>query len=185
MATDIPLPTLLAEAVNYLGFDVSSNIEIEGEFSNFNSPGFDHPNSVLTYPYNGSYETLSEHLNNVLSQNAIWLYYGNEDSSRFTSPREGQIRLLMSNDWRYIKKYKATGTFAFRTESLLSHLSTLHGAFPTKMPYALKPGQLPPARHTDENIRGGVYFYGSLHACLLHDFATFGDNHFNLSLIHI
>ena len=62
-------------------------------------------------------------------------------------------------------------------ESLLSHLSTLHGAFPTKMPYALKPGQLPPARHTDENIRGGVYFYGSLHACLLHDFATFGDNH--------
>ena len=137
MATEIRLPTLLAEAVNYLGFDVSSNKEIEGRFNNFDSPGFDHPNSVLTYPYNGSYETLSEHLNNVLSQNAIWLYYGNEDSSRFTSPREGQIRLLMSNDWRYIKKYEATGTFAFRTESLLSHLSTLHGAFPTKMPYAL------------------------------------------------
>ena len=179
MATEIPLPTLLAEAVNYLGFDVSSNKEIEGEFSNFNSPGFDHPNSVLTYPYSGSYETLSEDLNNVFGQNAIWLHYGNEDSSRFTSPRKGQIRLLMPNDWRYIKKYEATGTFAFRTESLLSHLSTLHGAFPTKMPYALKPGQLPPERHTDENIRGGVYFYGSLHACLLHDFATFGDNHFN------
>ena len=179
MATEIPLPTLLAEAVNYLGFDVSSNKEIKGEFNNFNSPGFEHRHSVLTYPYSGSYETLSEDLNNVFGQNAIWLHYGNEDSSRFTSPRKGQIRLLMPNDWRYIKKYEATGTFAFRTESLLSHLSTLHGAFPTKMPYALKPGQLPPARHTDENIRGGVYFYGSLHACLLHDFATFGDNHFN------
>ena len=177
MATEIPLPTLLAEAVNYLGFDVSSNKKIEGRFNNFDSPGFDHPNSVLTYPYNGSYETLSEHLNNVLSQNAIWLYYGNEDFSRFTSPREGQIRLLMSNDWRYIKKYEATGTFAFRTESLLSHLSTLHGAFPTKMPYALKPGQLPPARYTDESVKGGVYFYGSLHACFLHACTKSGESH--------
>ena len=68
MATEIPLPTLLAEAVNYLGFDVSSNKEIEGRFNNFDSPGFDHPNSVLTYPYNGSYETLSEDLNNVFGQ---------------------------------------------------------------------------------------------------------------------
>ena len=68
MATEIPLPTLLAEAVNYLGFDVSSNKEIKGEFNNFNSPGFEHRHSVLTYPYNGSYETLSEDLNNVFGQ---------------------------------------------------------------------------------------------------------------------
>ena len=118
-------------------------------------------------------------MTDLCGEGAVWLYYGNEDLLRFTSPREGRIRLLMFDDLRYIKKYDVTGTFAFRTESLLSHLSTLHGAFPTKMPYALKPGQLPPVRDTDENIRGGVYFYGSLLACLPHDSATFGDIDFN------
>ena len=32
-------------------------------------------------------------------------------------------------------------------------------------PYSLKAGQLLPTRHTDEGVKGGVYFYGSLAAC--------------------
>ena len=179
MATEVELPTLLASAVYSLGYHISTSKKIEGVTNCFDSSGFNHPQSKLTSQHNCSYESLTEHLTDLCGEGAVWLYYGNEDLLRFTSPREGRIRLLMFNDLRYIKKYDVTGTFAFRTESLLSHLSTLHGAFPTKMPYALKPGQLPPVRDTDENIRGGVYFYGSLLACLLHDFATFGDIDFN------
>ena len=119
MATEIGLPTVLAEAVNFLGFNVSSNTKIENDFNHFDSPGFNHPRSVLTNASNGSYVTLTEHLDDVCGQDAVWLHYGNDDSSQFTSVSSGQIRLLMPNDWRYIKKYEATGTVAFRADSLL------------------------------------------------------------------
>ena len=75
----------------------------------------------------------------------------------------GQIRLVRP-DGRYTKYYDASGTIAFRFDSVLSHLSILHGAYPNS-PCSLKPGQLLPAEHTDEAVRGGVYFYGSLNAC--------------------
>ena len=178
MATEISFATLLAKAVQCLGFDVTSNRRIADEFGSFDSTGVNHQNSHLTSPCGGAYETLYEDLNNLVGQNTIWLHYGNEDPSLFSSPRRGHIRLLKPNDWRYInawryiKKYEATGTIAFRTQSLLSHLSTLHGVFPMDMPYALKPGQLPPEQNTDEHTRGGVYFYGSLYACLLYDSVT-------------
>jgi hypothetical protein len=77
----------------------------------------------------------------------------------------GQIRLLMPEGRRYLKHYDADGTIAFRMDSVLSHVSSMHGAFP-ESPYGLKPGQLLPAQYTDENVKGGVYFYGSLTACL-------------------
>ena len=112
MATEVGLPTVLAEAVNFLGFNVSSNRKIEGEFNHFDSPGFNHPQSVLTNAYNGSYVTLTELLDDVCGANAVWLHYG-DDFSQFTLRRAGRIRLLMPNDCRYVKQFDANGTFAF------------------------------------------------------------------------
>ena len=60
--------------------------------------------------------------------------------------------------------YDANGAVAFGMDSVLSHISIMHGGFP-ESPYSLKPGQLLPAQYTDEGVKGGVYFYGSLFAC--------------------
>ena len=40
----------------------------------------------------------------------------------------------------------------------------MHGAY-HDLPYGLKPGQLLPARHTDEAVKSGINFYGSLSSC--------------------
>ena len=54
----------------------------------------------------------------------------------------------------------------FRFDGVLPHLVIMRGACPDS-PYGLKPGQFLPASNTDEAVRGGVYFYGSLNACPL------------------
>jgi len=77
----------------------------------------------------------------------------------------GQIRMVEPDGEHYLKPYSSQGTFAFRFDSLLSHLSIMKGYHSEKALYPLPQGRVLPAAMTDEAVRGGVYFYGSLNQC--------------------
>ena len=121
-----------------------------------------HENCARTTSEDNERDTVTENLQEECGEGTVYLAYDYE-TPFFESTDAGQIRLV-KQDHRYIKYYDASGTIAFRFDSVLSHLSILHGAYPNS-PCSLKPGQLLPAEHTDEAVRGGVYFYGSLNAC--------------------
>ena len=131
-------------------------------FKSLTAQIFVHENCARTTSEDNERDTVTENLQEVCGEGTVYLAYDYE-TPFFESTYAGQIRLV-KQDHRYIKYYDASGTIAFRFDSVLSHFSMLHGAYPDS-PCSLKPGQLLPAEHTDEAVRGGVYFYGSLHAC--------------------
>ena len=67
----------------------------------------------------------------------------------------------------YLKHYGIDHTYAFRFDSLLSQLSVMRGYKDNfeEERYPLLLGRLCPAACTDESVRGGVCFYGSLCMC--------------------
>jgi hypothetical protein len=112
--------------------------------------------------------TITENVREICGDSAVVLMY---DSGRpyFSSSAPGQIRLLVRPQHgeggnRYVKHYTGGGTIAFRFDSVLSHLGIMHGAC-SESPHCLQPGQVLPAFYTDEAVKGGVYFYGSLNTC--------------------
>ena len=155
----------VAEAVKGLDVKVSTSQDVGGGFPVENMEYFVHKDCRSTHS-EASWDdiwTLRESVAEVCGDDAVALRY-DYDYPRFASTSPGQIRLLMPDKRRYTKFYESNGTFAFRFDSVLSHLSIMRGNFP-EAPYGLKPGQLLPAQHTDESVKGGLYFYGSLFAC--------------------
>ena len=105
---------------------------------------------------------LTEELKKVCGPGAVWLQYDYEKPG-FQESSKGEIRLVL-DEKRYTKPYQSDGTIAFRYDTVLSHISIMHGAFP-ELRYGLQPGQVLPAKDTDEGVQGGTYFYGSLQSC--------------------
>ena len=160
------LARLLAETVKGLNVHVSASQDIGGEFRDQDlcDAHFEHTECYSTVPgKEDEMWTLTEKVEDICGAGSVVLKY-DYGCPTFSSTEKGQIRLVMPNKRHYLKYYGATGTFAFRLDSVLSHVSIMHGAFP-ESPYSLKPGQLLPAQHTDEGVKGGLYFYGSLFAC--------------------
>ena len=145
---------ILADTVKALGIGVSASRDIGGEFQVIDRTDFVHENCARTTSEDNERDTVTENLQEECGEGTVYLAYDYE-TPFFESTDAGQIRLV-KQDHRYIKYYDASGTIAFRFDSVLSHLSILHGAYPDS-PCSLKPGQLLPAEHTDEAIRGGVF----------------------------
>ena len=164
-------PRIFAEALNYLKIPVSTNRPIGGDFTTFKNQSFEHESCIPTHSPHDDPQTMIENLERICGDETVHFKYSYKQPM-FASSEPGKIRLLLENpkfnrrepDKKYTKSYSASGTLAFRFDSVLSHLSILNGAFPN-MPYGLKPGQLLPAQNTDESVKGGLYFYGSLWAC--------------------
>ena len=158
------LARLLAETVAGLGVNVRTSQNIGESFQDPRDGNFEHMECFSTQQGQEQNKVnLTENVEEICGDGAVVLMYDYAfPTVSLTSP--GQIRLLMPDKRKYLKYYDANGTVAFRIDSVLSHLSIMHGAFP-ESPYSLKPGQLLPARHTDEGVKGGLYFYGSLFAC--------------------
>ena len=95
-------------------------------------------------------DTVTENLQEECGDGTVYLAY-TISTPFLKSTDAGQIRLVRP-DGRYTKYYDPSGTIAFRFDSVLSHLSILHGAYPDS-PCSLKAGQLLPAEHTDEAVR--------------------------------
>ena len=155
---------LLAETLKGLKVNVRTSKNIGCEFQDPCDGHFEHTECYSTQQGQEQNKVnLTENVEEICGDGAVVLMYDYAfPTVSLTSP--GQIRLLMPDKRKYLKYYDANGTVAFRIDSVLSHLSIMHGAFP-ESPYSLKPGQLLPARHTDEGVKGGLYFYGSLFAC--------------------
>ena len=164
-------PRILAEALKYLKIPVSSNRPMGNHFTTFKDQNFEHEFCIPTHSPHDDPQTMIENLERICGDETVHFKYSYKHPM-FASSEPGRIRLLLENrefnrkdtGKKYIKKHNASGTLAFRFDSVLSHLSMLNGAFPN-LPYGLKPGQLLPAQNTDESVKGGLYFYGSLWAC--------------------
>ena len=171
---EITFPKTFANAVKYLSSDiqVSSSKYIGKGFNNFDGSVIHHDNCRPSNAPKNESQTLSEDLAAICGENAVRFHY-DYTKPKFKESEGGQIRVSLRDD-NYIKKFGPKGTFAFRFDSVLSHLSILHGAY-HDLRYGLKPGQLLPARHTDESVRAGIYFYGSLSSC-----RRTGDGHWTL-----
>ena len=164
-------PRILAEALNYLKIQVSTNRPMGEHFTTFKNQDFEHTSCTPTLSPHDDPQTMIENLERICGDETVHFKYSYQHLM-FASSEPGNIRLLLENpDFnrkdhgkKYIKKYNASGTLAFRFDSVFSHLNMLNGAFPN-LPYGLKPGQLLPAQNTDESVKGGLYFYGSLWAC--------------------
>ena len=155
---------ILAETVKTLDVNVRTSQDIGGEFKDKCDGHFEHKGCYRTEKgQEGEMVTLTENVEEICGDGAVVLMYDYEfPRISLTSP--GQIRLFMRDKRRYLKYYDANGAFAFRMDSVLSHISIMSGVFP-ELPYGLKRGQLLLAQYTDESVKGGVYFYGSLFAC--------------------
>ena len=110
----------------------------------------------------GSPRMLVENIVDICGEGAVYMHY-DYDVPPWEGSSPGQIRILSGGE-RYLKAMDATGTLAFRQDSILTHLSMLAG-FRPHAPYGLRPGELLPAQFTDAAVKGGVYFYGALAAC--------------------
>ena len=135
---------ILADTVNALGIGFSASRDIGGEFQVIDRTDFVHENCARTTSGYNERDTVTENLQEVCGEGTVYLAYDYETPFS-ESTDEGQIRLV-KQDHRYIKYYDASGTIAFRFDSVLSHLSILHGAYP-ESPCSLKAGQLLPAEH--------------------------------------
>ena len=171
----LTFPTIFAHAVKYLssGIQVVSNKKI-GSFNTFDGEKIEHENCYLSNSNSqrGEGQQKVEYVAKVVGDEAVRFLY-NYRQPMFKQSQGGQIRVSLSDD-NYLKKFDSDGTFAFRFDSVLSHLCMMHGAY-HDLPYGLKPGQLLPARHTDETVGAGTYFYGSLKSC-----RQAGDGHWIL-----
>ena len=155
---------LLAETVEGLGVNVRTSQNIGESFQDPRDGNFEHMECFSTQQGQEHIQVhLTENVAEICGDGAVVLMYDYEFPA-VSQTEPGQIRLVMPDNERYTKVYDANGTVAFRSDSVLSHLSIMRGAFP-ESPYSLKPGQLLPAQHTDEGVKGGLYFYGSLFAC--------------------
>ena len=105
---------------------------------------------------------LVENIVDICGEGTVQMHY-DYDVPPWEGSSPGQIRILSGGE-RYLKAMDATGTVAFRQDSILAHLSMLVG-FRPHAPYGLRPGELLPAQFTDAAVKGGVYFYGALAAC--------------------
>ena len=110
----------------------------------------------------GSPRRLVENVVDICGAGAVHMHY-EYDVPPWEGSSPGQIRILSGGE-RYLKAMDATGTVAFRQDSILAHMSMLVG-FRRHAPYGLRPGELLPAQFTDAAVKGGVYFYGALAAC--------------------
>ena len=163
---------VVAQAVNHLGIKVSSSRHIGVHFNDNDIKEFTHERCVSTKA-EGQWDkevTITENVREICGDSAVVLKY-EYGLPCFPSSAPGQIRLLLRSQHgeggsRYLKHYAGGGTIAFRFDSVLSHLGIMHGACP-ESPHGLQPGQFLPAFHTDEAVKGGLYFYGSLNACPL------------------
>ena len=104
---------------------------------------------------------LVENIVDICGEGTVHMHY-DYDVPPWEGSSPGQIRILSGGE-RYLKAMDATGTVAFRQDSILAHMSMLVG-FRRHAPYGLRPGELLPAQFTDAAVKGGVYFYGALAA---------------------
>ena len=82
----------------------------------------------------------------------------------FRAASAGQVRVVAKNH-RYTKPVPTSGTYAFRSDSLISHLSMMKGYLPGLDGGFLPPGRASSSAGTDATIQAGVYAYGSLEQC--------------------
>ena len=86
---------------------------------------FEHINCKFTRAERPA-ETLTEKVQASCGSGAVRLSY-TYDHPEFYSTEPGQIRLVLPTG-RYLKHYDGTGTFAFRMDSMFSHMSIMRGA---------------------------------------------------------
>ena len=156
--------SLLAEILKGLKVKVSTKQFIGDGLQDPQTDNFQHRNCQKTEQgQENNRMNLTENVEEICGKGAVVSMYEYEEPT-VSHSEPGQIRLLFPHKTKYLKHYDASGTFAFRYDSMLSHLIIMHGASPASH-YSLRPGQLLPAENTDEAVRGGTYFYGSLFAC--------------------
>ena len=151
-----------AETMRGLNIETSASADIGGDFPADVNGVFVHEKCVQTQTHET--RTLREDVQKLCGKHAIVLKYEYHKPSlgKFEA---GYIRMVDPNGEHYQKTYGAKGTFAFRLDSVLSHVSVMHGYDEEKANYPLAPGRLLPAITTDTAVKGGIYFYGSLGMC--------------------
>ena len=155
---------VIAESMSRTKIEVKASSDIGGDFPT---------GAGLVFAHGECFHTNTEALHNLVEdarvtcgRHAIVLMY-DYDKPPFAIIGTGNIRMVEPNGEHYLKPYGPQGTFAFRFDSLLSHLSIMRGyrTETARYPYPLPPGRILPAQNPDEAVRGGVYFYGSLNQC--------------------
>ena len=149
-----------------MGIRVTASADIGGSFPTGASPIFTHTECKGTSSQSQFHRsvTLENNAQELCGEHAIVLLY-DYDMPPLETFQEGWIRMVDEDGVHYTKPYGISGTKAFRFDSWLSHLSIMKGYDNANANYPLPPGRILPASATDEAVKGGVYFYGSLNMC--------------------
>ena len=141
---------------------VGSNQDSRSGFNTFDGKEIPQENCRPSNSQGSEGQSLSEHLADMCGNQAVrFEYYYKRQMFKKGERRKIRVSLLHEN---YVKRFSLDDTFAFRFDTVLSHLCIMHRTY-YDLRYGLKPGQLLPARHTDEAVKGGINFYGSLSSC--------------------
>jgi hypothetical protein len=153
---------VMAETMRGMNIETSASTHIGGDFRANVNPVFEHEKCLRTQTQET--HTLREDVRELCGTHAIVLRYEYHKPSLGTF-EAGYIRMVEPNGDHYQKHYGVKGTFAFRQDTVLSHMSVMHGFDEEKANYPLAPGRMLPAISTDTAVKGGIYFYGSLGMC--------------------
>ena len=141
-----------AGAMSAMGIRVSTSTDIGEGYDTGVNPIFTHK---CVHTSTNEQHVLFEDAREFCGEDAIVIMYEYAKPPLAMSG-DGEIRMVDPDGHHYKKKYSSQGTFAFRYDSYLSHLSIMKGYHKDKAPYPLPQGRILPASSTDESVKGAI-----------------------------